>query len=207
MKGRLGTAFILLSVAATASFVVLLTNRKRLKKQKEEAETQRIQHSALAARLKQSNKKLREQLENNRNPNDGKTAGRDAHAESFLDEPICRLVLQRVHEGQFKSQMDYAVYKKHALTREQLLALRTAADYHFDRFTSRLTDAYPKLSDGDIDYCCLYLLGLSNSDLSALLQRAYTTVNERNNRLKNIFNTKKPLSITLQEIAEKKTTV
>ncbi len=81
-------------------------------------------------------------------------------AASFAEEPICRLIMERVNEGQFKSKMDYRVYKDYALNKEQLMALREAADVHFGLFTTRLKQDFPSLTKGDIDYCCLYLLGV-----------------------------------------------
>ena len=93
-------------------------------------------------------------------------------AASFAEEPICRLIIERVNEGQFKSKVDYLVYKDYALTKEHLLALREAANVHFGQFTTRLKKEYPALTKGDIDYCCLYLLGLEETDVAALMQRA-----------------------------------
>jgi hypothetical protein len=34
-------------------------------------------------------------------------------------------------------------------------------------------DSDPNLSNGDLTYCCLYLLGLSDADVSALMQKEY----------------------------------
>ena len=123
-------------------------------------------------------------------------------AASFAEEPICRLIIERVNEGQFKSKVDYLVYKDYALTKEHLLALREAANVHFGQFTTRLKKEYPALTKGDIDYCCLYLLGLEETDVAALMQRAFNTVCERSRKLKSIFGSEEPLSITLRKIAK-----
>lgn len=123
-------------------------------------------------------------------------------AASFAEEPICRLIIERVNEGQFKSKVDYIVYKDYALTKEHLLALREAADIHFEQFTTRLKKEYPALTKGDIDYCCLYLLGVEEADVAALMQRAFNTVCERSRKLKSIFGSEEPLSITLRKIAK-----
>ncbi len=123
-------------------------------------------------------------------------------AASFAEEPICRLIIERVNEGQFKSKVDYIVYKDYALTKEHLLALREAADIHFEQFTTRLKKEYPALTKGDIDYCCIYLLGVEETDVAALMQRAFNTVCERSRKLKSIFGSEEPLSITLRKIAK-----
>jgi hypothetical protein len=97
--------------------------------------------------------------------------------------------------------MDCKLYQDYALGKEQVMALREAADRHFGQFTSRLAKAYPTLTKGDLDYCCLYLLGLSDADISALMQRAYATVSERSRKLKGIFGTEEPLSVALMSFA------
>lgn len=123
-------------------------------------------------------------------------------AASFAEEPICRLIMERVNEGQFKSKVDYLVYKDYALTKEQLLALREAADVHFGQFTTRLKKEYPLLTKGDIDYCCLYLLGVEEADVAALMQRAFNTVCERSRKLKGVFGSDESLSTTLRKMAK-----
>ena len=120
---------------------------------------------------------------------------------SFTDEPICRHILDVVSEQQFKSKVDYLVYKDFALGKSELLALHEAADRHFGQFTKRLRDAYPAMTKGDIDYCCLYLLGLEEADIAALMQRAYNTVCDRSRKLKTIFGGDAPLATTVRNFA------
>ena len=82
-----------------------------------------------------------------------------------------------------------------------MTALREAADRHFNQFTSRIAKAYPDLTRGDLDYCCLYLLGLSDADVAALMQKAYPTVSQRARKMKGIFGSEEPISATLRTIA------
>ena len=49
-------------------------------------------------------------------------------AASFDEEPICRLIMDRVNEGQFKSKIDYIIYKDSALDKQQLLDLPVISD-------------------------------------------------------------------------------
>ena len=177
----------------------------RLESQKLEAEREahRLEKASMSGRLKKSNQEVRElkdQIKRQEEVN-----AKPQQAESFADEPICRLIMERVHEGQFKAQMDCKLYKDAALSKEQVMALRDAADRHFNLFTVRLAKAYPNLTKNDLDYCCLYLLGLSDADISALMQRAYTTVNDRGRKMKAIFGTEEPLSTTLRSFAEEST--
>ena len=170
-----------------------------------ERQTHRMEQAAISGRLKRSNQEVRELKDQIKQLDD--LASKTEVAASFDEEPICRLIMDRVNEGQFKSRMDCTIYKDYALDKEQLLALRGAADRHFGQFTARLKKAYPELTNSDLDYCCLYLLGLTDADIAALMQRAYTTVNERNSKLKSIFDSENAISNTLQTIANESISV
>ena len=224
-----------IAVAIALGLLVLtkLRSRKLLRKQQEEAKraleeagrqheqeliqqreealaaerTHRIQQSALSNRLKRSNEELRELKDQIRQQTDSMNPKQEAQALSFNDEPICRLIMERVNDGQFKAQMDCMNYKDYALGKDDLVALREAANRHFNQFTIRLAKAYPALTQGDLDYCCLYLLGLSDADISALMQRAYNTVNERNSKLRRVFGSENAISITLQAIANESVSI
>ena len=187
-------------LAVLAALMAWLLHRRKMKA---EREAHRLEKASMSGRLKKSNQEVRElkdQIKRQEEVN-----AKPQQAESFTDEPICRLIMERVHEGQFKAQMDCKLYKDAALSKEQVTALRDAADRHFNLFTVRLAKAYPNLTKNDLDYCCLYLLGLSDADISALMQRAYTTVNDRGRKMKAIFGAEEPLSVTLRGFAEEST--
>lgn len=120
---------------------------------------------------------------------------------SFIEEPVCLLIMERVKEGQFKSQMDCTIYKKYALTKDQIITLNKAVNLHFNGFAVRLKKAYPQLTDSDINYCSLYLLGLNDADIAALMQKAYPTISQRSRKLKTIFGSNSSLPITLHNFA------
>ena len=164
-----------------------------------ERQTHRMEQAALSGRLKRSNQEVRELKDQIKQLDDLVT--KNEIASSFNDEPICRLIMDRGNEGQFKSKIDYIIYKDSALDKQQLLDLRLAADRHFGQFTARLKKAYPELTNSDLDYCCLYLLGLTDADVAALMQRAYNTVVERDNKINKILGSEKPLPNTLMDIA------
>ena len=197
---------VLVAVAALLAWLLI---RRRMKQQRDEAsqqmeaerEAHRLEKASMSGRLKRSNQELRELKDQMRQQTGNGAPKQEAQAVSFNDEPICRLIMERVNEGQFKAQMDCKLYQDYALGKEQVMALREAADRHFNQFTVRLAKAYPNLTKGDLDYCCLYLLGLSDADISALMQRAYATVSERSRKIKTIFGTEEPLSVALMSFA------
>jgi hypothetical protein len=200
---------LLVAIGLAVAIVMRRRHRKRLAVQEaeaqqrleEERQSHRMEQAALSGRLKRSNETLRELQDQVRQQNET-TPKPETQAASFAEEPICRLIMQRVNEGQFKSQMDCTVYKDFALGKGQVTALREAADRHFGQFTSRLAKAYPDLTRGDLDYCCLYLLGLSDADIAALMQKAYPTVSHRARKMKAIFKSEAPLPTTLLDFAK-----
>ena len=197
------------ALVVVAALLAWLLHRRKMKQQRDTAsqqmeamqEAHRLEKASMSGRLKRSNQELRELKDQMRQQAGNGAPKQEAQAVSFNDEPICRLIMERVNEGQFKAQMDCKLYQDYALGKEQVMALREAADRHFGQFTSRLAKAYPELTRGDLDYCCLYLLGLSDADVSALMQRAYNTVSERSRKLKGVFGSDEPLSVTLRGFA------
>ena len=165
-----------------------------------ERQTHRMEQAAMSGRLKRSNQELRELKDQIKQKDD--SVAKAETAASFNEEPVCRLIMERVNEGQFKAKIDCELYRSYALDKQHLLDLRAAADRHFSQFTLRLRKAYPKLTDLDIDYCCLNLLRLTHSDVSALMQRAYNTVVERDGRIQKIIGSEKPLSVVLMDIVQ-----
>ena len=220
------TASIIVPIAVAVALVVLvlskLKSRKILREQQEKADRMygdkershqqemeaarqihKMQQAALSGRLRRSNEELSELKQQIRQQD--KLATKAEHTASFAEEPICRLIMERVNEGRFLSQMDCTIYKDYALDKGQLSDLRKAVDRHYIQFTMRISKAHPELTRLDIDYCCLYLLGLTDADISALMQRAYNTVNERNSKLRRIFGSEASVVITLQAIANETT--
>ena len=122
---------------------------------------------------------------------------------SFINEPICNYIWKVVAKHKFKAKIDYKVYKDYALDKNKIIMLKDAVDRHYNNFTQTLVKLYPELTVDDIDYCCLYLLGLKDVDISALMQRAYPTVHQRSNKLKHIFNTKESLQSTISALVSK----
>ena len=197
---------VLLFVLFMLAFIIITMKRRNTKRMADQNKKHHIEQAAISSRLKRSNQEIRE-LKDQIRQQQNMAAPKSEQAATFADEPICRLIMERVNKGQFLSQMDCSVYKDYALDKDQLYALRKAADRHFNQFTTRISKAHPELTRGDLDYCCLYLLGLTDADIAALMQRAYNTVNERNSKLRRIFGSENTISITLEAIASESTPI
>ena len=125
---------------------------------------------------------------------------RKIEANPFMSEPICKSILETANKQQFKSRVPCSAYIEYALSKEQLLALKDAMDRHYDNFSQWICNEYPELTNDDIDYLCLYHLGLKDTDIFALMQRAYPTIGERSRKLKRIFNSDEPLHTITKNI-------
>ena len=225
-KAVLRTVKILVPIAMVIAVVIVVLIRRRSKMHlaKQEAEAQRemekrvkqhekaleaeqqahrMEQAALSGRLKRSNEKLRDvskQLEESLAKNSLIESEASDDYSAYINTPICLYIINLVHKQQFKSKMDYLIYKDYALSKEQLLALRDAAEKHLARFNSQIRKRFPNLTDSDMDYCYLFLLGLGEADISALMQRAYTTVCDRSRKISRIIGANDSLYQTLRNM-------
>ena len=225
-KAVLRTVKILVPIALVIAFaiVVMIRRRSKISLAKQEAEAQRemekrakqhekameaeqqahrMEQAALSGRLKRSNEKLRDvskQLEETLARNSFLETEASDDYSAYINAPICLYIVNLVHKEQFKSKMDYLVYKDDALGKEQLLALRDAAEKHLARFNSQIRKRFPNLTDNDMDYCYLFLLCLGEADISALMQRAYTTVCDRSRKISRIIGASDSLYQTLRNM-------
>ena len=79
--------------------------------------------------------------------------------------------------------------------------LRTQSANHLNGFTERIRNKYPELTNDDVNYCILYLLGMKEPDIAAFMQKAYSTVSDRSRKLKKILTSDFDLTTTLRNIA------
>ncbi len=204
MKRLRWTMIIVGSLLILIMLIVILYYRNR-KKIEADRYAHEMQQKALSGKLKKSNEALHDalrQIENNSVCID--TQSNPVFTKnyfSFVGTPICCHILETVRQRNFKSKIDYINYKEHALQKEQLLALRVAADDNMDDFTVRLRKRFPNLTDEDVTYCCLYLLDITDADIAALMQKAYPTVCERKRKIKRIVGEENNLSFILRNLS------
>ena len=182
---------------------ILVKEEHHQKEMELERQSHKIQQAALSGRLKRSNEELRnisKQLEQSLSRNAQIESNTNNNYTAFINTPVCQYIVGLVHERQFKSKMDYLIYKDDALSKDQLLALRDAAEGHLAQFISYIHEQFPKLNDNDMDYCYLFLLGLNEADISALMQRAYTTVCDRSRKISRTIGASDSLYHTLRNM-------
>ena len=182
---------------------IYIVKYKADKKMRAERQIYLKNKASMSGRLKRSNKDIRllkSQIKEQKRYDIHKY---NVEIKTFAEEPICILIMDRVTKGQFKSHVDYKIYKEYALNMAHIKELRDAINRHYEQFTTNLSKQYPELNKNDIDYCCLFLLGLTEADIAALMQRSYNTVCYRSRKLKGIFGGKEPLFVVLPNLTNK----
>lgn len=86
--------------------------------------------------------------------------------------------IQRVIAS-FKSGSEYKEHFNDGDRREML----EAVDSVLKNYTTNLKFTYPALTDDDVFFCCIHLLGLSVSDISILTERHRDTIYKRERKL------------------------
>lgn len=188
---RLGMAISAIIILALA--VVLLIILLIYRKYKTKAEWQQ---AVLSGKVKQANETIRNQEQAIRESKERETLLQekiehvDAEKQSydrFLAEPVCIEILSSLQDRNIKSTLKPIDYKDIALRDEQMMQLMDAADRNLNHFPQKLKKQYPSLDATDIRYCCLYLLGLNEAQIAALVQRSYQSVWTRAKEMKTVF--------------------
>ena len=191
-RGQDTTWTLLLFLGLIIPMSIFALNNKISKNKRKGLE---LQNQVLSDRLKKKNRKLKEvKSQSVENKEDTESYN------SFLNTPICCHILDITHNNMFKSKVDCSSYAAFALRKDEILALRTAADDNMKDFTVRLKEQIPGLKDEDVTYCCLYLLKLSDAEVAALMQRAYPTVCERRRKIMRLIGKDKDMISVLRHL-------
>lgn len=175
---------------------------------REEKQKVEWEQSKMSGRMRRANEMLKEKddIIDEKNRENSllkmRLEQQSADMPSFAEEPVCRQILDAVASENIKSTVDMKIYSAIALTRQQQEQLRMAVERHYGTFAESLKKAYPKLTNDDLNYCRLYLLGLNEVQIAALMQKSYPSVWERADKLKRIFGTDEKIAVFLQSKTE-----
>ncbi len=205
---RKHTLYALLFIGGTMTVMLVVFSfyfkNKRSKRNleaqmKAERHAHKMQQAALAGRLRQSNAALKAKDKSD------STATHEIRAKSlnmawnYFEEPICRHILAVCNEksNPIKSTVPVSSYNEIALSDAQKAEIKNAAMQHYGLLFEKLRIQYPQLKDKDYLYCYLCLLGLDNKQIAVLLQNSVSTIWDRENRLKRIFDSEDKVAIIL----------
>ena len=194
-----GLLFVL-SVVYLLYFMKKRNNRDLEKLIESERQAHKIQQAALAGRLKRSNAALKEQRDAKHTiTHSSSSSNPKCVANSFMEEPVCQHILAVCNnpKNPMKSTVPASQYSAIALNDMQKAQLKNAADHHYGPLFKKLKEQYSELNEKDLLYCYLSLLGLSNVQISILLQYSMSTIGDREKRLKRILGSKDRVAVTL----------
>ncbi len=162
-----------------------------------ERQTHKIQQAALAGRLKRSNMALKKQLKHNIENNNANPL--QPKADKYEDEPICQQILSVCNneKNAIKSTVAPSAYADIALTDTQKAELKNVALAHYAPLIETLKQQHPELKEKDFMYCYLCLLGLDNMQIAAMLQCSFSTIWDREKRLKKILGSEERIAVAL----------
>lgn len=182
------SAIIILALAVVLLIILLIYRKYKTKAE--------WQQAVLSGKVKQANETIRNQEQTIRESKERETLLQekiehvDAEKQSydrFLAEPVCIEILNSLQGKNIKSNSKTIDFKYIALRDEQMMQLMDAADRNLNHFPQKLKKQYPSLDATDIRYCCLYLLGLNEAQIAALVQRSYQSVWTRAKEMKTVF--------------------
>jgi hypothetical protein len=161
-----------------------------------------MQQAALAGRLRQSNAALKAQSKAASPIAPSSYKQNQNEAENYAEEPICQQILAVCNDksNPVKSTIPVSSYASIALTDAQKAQLKDAAMRHYGFLFETLKQQHPELKEKDFLYCYLCLLGLDNVQIAVLQQKSISTIWERENRLKKVFNSEDKVSVILYRL-------
>lgn len=115
----------------------------------------------------------------------------------LMSQPICIKILSRIGEANIKTMASYPDLELSDNLQDQLVK---AVDSVFEGFSSKIFNEYPRLTKGDILYCCLYLIGVDEKAAAALTGKAYQTVWTRSNKLREVFGLRGDMESVMREV-------
>lgn len=96
-----------------------------------------------------------------------------------------------------KSTVAPSAYADIALTDTQKAELKNVALAHYAPLIETLKQQHPELKEKDFMYCYLCLLGLDNMQIAAMLQCSFSTIWDREKRLKKILGSEERIAVAL----------
>jgi len=117
--------------------------------------------------------------------------------EELKSQPICIKILTRINEANIKTMASYPDLELSENLQDQLIK---SVDGIFENFSLRIFNSYPRLTKGDIIYCCLYMIGVNEKGAAVLTGKTYQTVWTRSNKLRDIFGSRGDMEAVIKDV-------
>ena len=204
--------FVVIPIIVVLMLAIPLAVRgkgKRLKKkhledlsqQEQTLEKERNTHDKEKKALQQDLKQRDEQLDSLKKALEQRHVSLENEREKFLNEPICRSIVNKVGDLQLSTRSRYSDYPRAWLAKEDAMLLGDAVEKHFPEFKTRLKAKYPKIDWKGMQICYLCLLGLEEAQIAVLLQQNPATIYRRISNMKETLGNNAALADFLWELA------
>ena len=203
-KVRIGIAISLFVILAGFSFILLFKHSKR-EITKLNKEHLRIIDTERKARYREKSKMLNtiKQQETQVNTLEQELGHKrlkaDISMEAFVNEPVCKKIINSVNSINVTSRVNCADYPQLKLDNATIAELEEAIEKHFPNFKQRLLSLNPQINPKEMLLCHLHLLGLKEQQISVLTQYHYTTIFRKTKNLEKAFN----ISVSLKDFLQK----
>lgn len=203
-KVRTVIAISLFVFLAVFSFALLFKHSKR-KIKKLNKEHLRVINTERKARYREKSKMLNtiKQQETQVNTLEQELGHKrlkaDISMEAFVNEPVCKKIINSVSSINVTSRVNCADYPQLKLDNATIAELEEAVVKHFPNFKQRLLSLNPQINPKETLLCHLYLLGLKDQQISVLTQYHYTTIFRKTKNLEKAFN----ISVSLKDFLQK----
>ena len=203
-KVRTVIAISLFVFLAVFSFALLFKHSKR-KIKKLNKEHLRVINTERKARYREKSKMLNtiKQQETQVNTLEQELGHKrlkaDISMEAFVNEPVCKKIINSVSSINVTSRVNCADYPQLKLDNATIAELEEAVVKHFPNFKQRLLSLNPQINPKEMLLCHLYLLGLKDQQISVLTQYHYTTIFRKTKNLEKAFN----ISVSLKDFLQK----
>ena len=203
VRNVVGTMIPLVFVACLS---IIAVTRKKMKKQRQEADrkwkkSEQEHRQKMEEIVKRHGEEMRAKDKSALNETEKKRAYIESHYEAFLNEPVCRRIIDSVGDLTLSARSKYSDYLNIALDEATSVALGKAIAIHFPDFKLQLSTLLPKADQKDLQICYLLLLGMNNQQIAVLQQRHNSTIHRRTDKMQKDLGTQLPLSEFVRNLA------
>lgn len=154
----------------------------------------------MSSDLKDKDNEIKSLKEKNNNDNELKIMNDalfEEKMQALLSSPECTNLFSRLSDTSVKVSSEYPELQLSDDLKDDIIL---SVDKVFDNFSKRLLRAYSHLNKSDIIYCCLFLIGLDEKHISALMGKDYSTVWRRTQKLQKIFGSSEKIMYMLIDL-------
>ena len=199
----IGSLVVVLLMIGFLYYSNLRKKRNLETKYSEEQYANEMRIKAIGGRLRESNEALRLQIKETQSLQkqlkDQLCQTRWNSMYDFLKEDICQEIIASFKGKHIKREAKSNDYPELFLTESQLVQLSTTVEKNFSGFGKLLADMYPKIRQDELNQCMLYLVGMDDAQIAAILHCDYSTIKKRSSKLRKAFGTDKELKVFVRE--------